>query len=67
MGAAPDQRFLFFCSFAFYFMLSDLSVLQSFHFDLENVQSKAHPVTDLIGPYFSPSVSVQSGFLIPGP
>ena len=59
LGVVPDQHF--------YFMLADLSVLRSFHFNLENVQSKAHPVTDLIGPYFSPSASVQCGSLILGP
>lgn len=37
----------------------------SFH--LEDAQSKTNPVTDLIGPYFSPSVSVQCRFLISGP
>lgn len=38
-----------------------------FHFKLEDVQSKASPVTDLIGPYFNPGSSIQRGFLILGP
>lgn len=38
-----------------------------FHFKLEDVQSKASPITDLIGPYFNPGSSIQRGFLILGP